>query len=158
MKQSFSADRAYVLLARFQGGGVEGAPPGTQGIFIFKNYGRTPAEIRMAGGQCTYSTSGYATVVTSTNVPGVTDEKGQIPAGADILDAGKERHPFFVKSDATANQIQQARIGNGKIYCRVVIAYNDMRSLPHETASCFVYNFGTNAFLTCPEKDANYYK
>jgi hypothetical protein len=157
MRQSFVADRAYVLNGGFKGYGKASVVSGIESAFVFKNFGRTPAEIRMISGQCIYSAKGYPTISSTSVIPGITDASGRIPSGAIPLEAGKEIGPFAYKLDATSDQIEQARIGNGKIYCRSVIAYDDMRKNAHETSVCFVFNFGANAFLACTEEGANYH-
>jgi hypothetical protein len=151
--ESFAADRAYM-----RGGftGYSGRPvvPGIEAGFSYTNYGRTFAEMRMNSGDCSYSMIGPPTVPLTAMMPGFTDSDGMLPPG--IVIESNSRTPVFQYSlKASQEQISQAKIGNGKIYCQGGIAYDDARDNPHETRICFVFNFGINHFTMCPEKGTN---
>jgi hypothetical protein len=53
-KQSFAADRAYVLLSHFESHSEVPMVPKKRVDITFKNFGRTPADMRWNGGQCKY--------------------------------------------------------------------------------------------------------
>jgi hypothetical protein len=155
MQQSFAADRAYVLSGGFSGYSGRPIAPGIEATIQFHNFGRTPADLRAVGGECAYAVE-PPKFGAAAKVPGFFDESGQIPMGI-IVDAGKDVGPFRYPLNATQQDIAQARSGIGKIYCRFVIVYDDMRNNAHGTNVCFWYNFGISAFLLCSEKGANYH-
>lgn len=156
MQQSFAAERAYVLKSEFKGTGV--APvPGAQVTFTFRNFGRTPADIRLIAFKSAYSLTGYPEIKASFDNPIFSDATGHMPTGSIIVEPGKDLGPFAETLVITDSEIVQARMGNGKIYCREVIVYDDMRGGRHTTSSCFSYNFGAPGWLSCPEEGATYH-
>ncbi len=156
MRQSFAADRAYLLNGGFTGYGAADPSPQTQVGFTFTNFGRTPAEVRSIGGSCLYSISGLPRLAVKVPIPGLTDEVGRIPTGV-VVAADRSVGPFKYTLEASAHEIEQARGGNGRLYCRSIVTYDDMRDKSHGTGVCFFYNFSVRGFMLGPGKNANYH-
>jgi len=155
-KRAFAVERAYLLNNGFSG--YSGLPePGAQASFSFKNFGKTPAEYRDGTAHCKFSNAGAPDIHFAGQMPGFTDERGLVPPGVMIDKEQMLRPPFLVALDATKQQIEQARLGNGKIYCQSLLRYADVRNYEHTTRLCFVFNFGTKGFLLCSEKGTNYH-
>ncbi len=149
MKQSFVAERAYVLYSRFEGWDNGEVKPGLVYKFWLNNFGRTPAILRSPTHQgCSYSLNGP--------IKGPINDAGTLPEGF-VIPTDKPFGPFIAKLDATDEQIRLARKGTGGIYCQAMIGYADVRDTLHETRICFTYIFSTKSFYLCPEKGANYH-
>jgi hypothetical protein len=156
MSRGFAVERAYLLNGGFSG--YHGSPPttGAQVTFSFTNFGKTPAEYRSAWARCEYSLSGPSKIHRNIEIPRFTDQYGLVPPGV-MVEPEKSIGPFPADLDASTSQIEQAHVGNGRIYCQGLIIYDDVRNNPHMTRVCFVFNFGANAFILCPERGANYH-
>jgi hypothetical protein len=156
MKQGFSVERAYVFNDGFEGYKGEQIKSGLSARFSFKNFGKTPAMLKTSPAvKCDYAIVGTPeglTIRFSAN--DVTDESGFIAEGV-IIAPNDRIGPFSASLNATKEQIDQARIGIGRIYCQAAIGYSDMRDNFHETKVCMGYNFKYNAFILCPDKGAN---
>ena len=128
MKESFAVDRAYFLFSHV---GVE-TPLGSGKtvVFVFKNFGRTPADIRAHGGRCSYGMD--FTKLQSlfyghlpSMIPGFTDASG-LSAVNSTYESGKEISASY-KIDATDSEIAQAKSGIGRVFCASLLLYDDMR-------------------------------
>jgi hypothetical protein len=159
MRESFAADRAYFLFASFSRPSGDVASGQTL-TFTFRNYGRTPADLRANMGSCKYArdveTELHSLFSEEPRVlPGLTDTRGFVTPNFPY-DTGKEFSPSY-QMEVTETELTQARGNIGGVFCGAVVFYDDMRGNHHKTGVCFLYNFGLRAFLFSPDPRWNFH-
>jgi hypothetical protein len=155
MKQSFVTERAYVLPARFDGYGAAAVAPNLTAALWFNNYGRTPGILKLPPQfACKYSSDGFRKWTAKVKNTATIDSNGLIPDGL-IIPVDKPFGPFRAQLEATDSDINNARLGRGKIYCEYSIGYADVRDNIHQTDVCYFYDFEVKDFYLCAETGAN---
>jgi hypothetical protein len=168
MKESFAADRAYFLFSH-----VDNETPLASGktvVFVFKNFGRTPADFRANGGRCSYGIDfgnggDPRSTVTQLEslfyrhppsmIPGLSDASGLGPVNSTI-ESGKETSAAY-KIAATDSEIAQAKSGRGRVFCASLLLYDDMRGNHRKTGVYVAFDFGMDAFTLVPDERWNFH-
>jgi hypothetical protein len=154
-KQSFAADRAYVLFSHFESHSGVPMVPKKRVEITFRNFGRTPADMRWNGAQCKYYAGSPPTIIDE-SIPGYTDTEGRLASGY-IIGHDSDYGPFSYEIDVTQEEIDRAKAGDGTIYCTAVISYDDMRGNSHKTGVCFFWVPTFDRFVLFPDARWNFH-